>query len=157
MIKYFLILLLSVTGIFCAHSQVVIPDKVAAFYLEKFEENVFLKNLDTINRMRAKNLSEIMVKKDSMILSYRQDSVKYEEIILAKDTILLNTESDLKSAIKTANHRTFQRDLCMGVTAGVLIGTPFGQPIIGAIVGGATILVTRLVKRKRHNDDIIQE
>ena len=148
--RTFLIILCSVIT-FCAQSQVVITEKVARYFLEQDDKVKLLVSKDSINRAIIKNQGLMLINKDKIIETYKNDSMLFETIIAIKDSTIADRDEQLKNSHKLLNKRTFQRDLAIGIGGGAAIGSLAGQPLIGAGAGAITVIVRQIFKKKARN------
>ena len=145
--RYFLIILCSVIT-FCANSQVTITNDMARWYLIQADKVVLLERQDSISSEVIKNLGKRLINKDKVIVTYQNDSVLHIMIRNNYDSMLLLKDQDLKTQTKLLTKRTFQRDLSIGIGAGIIGGTAVGQPLIGGAIGGVAVLVRQIFKKK---------
>lgn len=107
--RYFLIYILGVLPFF-APAQVVLPDSVASFYLNRhFHAN----QLNTSNALLIKlldNKDKTIKAKDDLILTLADDYKNHEAVIdtYKKETFILNEDiKDLNDKIKVEKTKTF--------------------------------------------------
>jgi len=106
--KYFLVLLLSATT-FCAYSQVILPDNVARFYLEKKDEADMLR-LQVIDLDKTLFLyTQMIVEKDKIISTYLKDKESYEGLIKTKNEMVKLKEEELTLAKKEISKQKRQK------------------------------------------------
>lgn len=145
--KYFLVVLLGVLPFF-SPAQVTIPDDVARFFLEQHDRAVILTKKDSLNKIEIKGLNLIVIVKDSLINSYKRDSILYKRIGETKEEMIKSLQIDNKNLTKEANLQHIKVSVLTGTTAGALIGTaiPAVGTLAGTLVGGAIGFVVYGVK-----------
>lgn len=144
--RIFLILLFSVTT-FYAYSQVSLPNDVARFFLEQHDKVKLLETQVKIKESIINKKDSIIVQQGIIIDSYKGDSLKYEQMLLNKDSIITNKDKQVKILTTSLNRTKLERDIAVGVGGGVIIGLTMAQPLIGGIAGGIIMLTRRAFKK----------
>jgi peptidoglycan hydrolase CwlO-like protein len=107
--RYFLIYILGVLPFF-APAQVVLPDSVASFYLNRHFHADQLKKSNTLLIQLLDNKDKTIKAKDDLIGSLADDYKNHEAVIdtYKKETFILNEDiKDLNDKIKVEKTKTF--------------------------------------------------
>lgn len=93
------------------HAQVTVPDNVARYYLEQSERAKILTEQVVIKEKQIVNLGKVINLKDSLITSYKSDSVSYNKIIELKDEQLELKKKEAVLAKKEIRKQKVQKKL----------------------------------------------
>lgn len=107
--RYFLILLLGVVPFF-APAQVVLPDSVASFYLNRHFLADNLQKTNELLNLLVENKNQTIQVKDEIIVSLSNDYKTHQSIIdtYKKETFILQEEAKiLKKKVKAERTKTF--------------------------------------------------
>lgn len=148
--RYFLILLLSVTTTFCAYSQVTLPDSVARWYLQQVDLSALRGEQLKTKEEILKALDAVIATNLSIIETYKKDAEQYKELNKTQEEWLEYKIEQLKSAEKALNKQKTLTLVVAGAGAGAIVGSVIAQPIIGTAVGaGVGWVVGKIKYRKR--------
>ena len=132
--KHFLIVLLGLISFLSPAQEVVIPADVARYFLEQDDRvSLFIKK-DEINKTIISSLNSELMIKQTIIDTYKADSISFRSIIATKDNELILVKHDLIVTQKIINSKDFKCNLFAGGTTGAIIGSAI--PAIGSITGG---------------------
>jgi len=110
--KHFLITLtVLISFLSTAQAQVIIPDNVSRYYLEQSERAKILTEQVVIKEKQIVNLGKVINLKDSLITSYKSDSVSYNKIIQLKDEQLELKKKEAVLAKKEIRKQKTQKKL----------------------------------------------
>ena len=107
--KYFLVILFALP--FFAQAQVVLPDKVARFYLERHYTAVTLSEQVEIKTKIISNLNSQIIQKNAIIDAYVNDRAIYEEMLKVKAEEESLIMKDLIKARKEVRKQKTQKKL----------------------------------------------
>lgn len=102
-------------------SQVVIKPETARYYLEIEDEVFVLREKTDVLEELAYTQAEIIIKKDQIIHSYKQDSIIYQKREQAYEKSLQLAEDSLDQAHKDLNKQKLLKWVIVGIAVVVLI------------------------------------
>lgn len=132
--KYFLIILLGLISFLSPAQDVVIPADVARHFLEQDDKVKILASKDSVNQRIISVVNQELQIKQSIIESYKKDSLTFQAIITNKDKENQLTKEDLKAATHLIGTQKFEVSLLAGATTGLVVGSVV--PAIGTFTGG---------------------
>ena len=148
--RYFLILLLSVTTTFCAYSQVTLPDSVARWYLQQVDLSALRGEQLKTKEEILKALDAVIATQIDIIETYKKDALFNVELIKTHEEWIEYKQKQLNSAEKALNKQKTLTLVVGGTATGALVGSIIAQPLIGAAVGaGVGWVVGKIKYRKR--------
>lgn len=110
--RYFLVILLGVTPLF-APAQVVLPDSVASYYLNRhFHAKELQKNNELLQQL-VDNRNQIIKAKDAIITSLSEDYKTHDLMIDTYKKEVLTLEGDLKSTKKALKLEKLKTKVCI--------------------------------------------
>lgn len=110
--RHFLILLLGVIPFF-APAQVILPDSVASFYLNRHFHAKELKNNNDLLTQLVDNRNQIIKAKDDIITSLSEDYKTHSAVIDTYKKEVLILEGDLKSTKKALKIEKIKTKICI--------------------------------------------
>jgi len=138
--RYFLIILLGLISFLSSAQDVVIPAETARYFLEQDDRAKLLAEKDSVNQRIICGIKEELMIKDSIINSYKRDSMIYKSIMSNKDLLVSLGKKELAASERMINNQKFEVSLFAGAAAGGIIGSaiPAVGTVGGAVIGGIT-------------------
>lgn len=151
MYKYFFIILLGLTSFLSPAQDVVISADAARYFLEQDDRAKLLTVKDSIDQQIIENLDWELQIKNSIIKSYKNDSIIYKSIIANKDQQISVVKEEVIVAQKIIAKQKFMVCVFAGAAGGSVIGSvaPVIGTLSGGLVGGVVGCVIHLFKHKK--------
>ncbi len=121
--KYILLVMLGLFFATSAPAQVVVPDSVAAWYLEKNQERLLLKKDIVILRDEILTLNARAKNEASVITTFQEDITQYRNKVQLKQEELDHKQGELNKLEHEMRKYIFQKWLAYGIALLVIIIT----------------------------------